>query len=426
MQGYSWVVSVDMGYGHQRAAYPLKDMAYERILTANSDKIISYEERRKWESTRVLYERISRLKQLPVIGERLFNLYDNIQAISPFFPFRDLSKPTMGVLLLKKQIENGLCKSLVEYVRNREIPFFATHPFPALAAHYMGLKKIYCLVTDTDLHRAWVIDEPKNNTITYFAPCVHVAVRLREYGISEDKIILSGFPLPKENVGGEIYSILKKDLSERLANLDPNKVFIKDYKDTISKKLGSVPLRSDHVLTLTYAVGGAGAQSDVGIKILKSLKERVLAKQVRINLAAGTRLDVLSYYRKEVESLGLLRHLGKSINIVFALDKKDYFASFNKCLRQTDILWTKPSELSFYTALGLPIIIAPPVGAHEVYNKEWLSHMGSGFVQENPEFVNDWLFYWLEEGRLAKAAWNGWLEAPSLGTYKIEKILKSA
>ena len=27
-QSKAWVVAVDMGYGHQRAAYPLKDIAY--------------------------------------------------------------------------------------------------------------------------------------------------------------------------------------------------------------------------------------------------------------------------------------------------------------------------------------------------------------------------------------------------------------
>ncbi|NTV23910.1 MAG: hypothetical protein HGA85_06090, partial [Nanoarchaeota archaeon] len=59
----AWVVSVDMGYGHQRAAYPLKDIAYEKIITANSDKMISPEERGIWERTRSLYEFVSRLKK---------------------------------------------------------------------------------------------------------------------------------------------------------------------------------------------------------------------------------------------------------------------------------------------------------------------------------------------------------------------------
>jgi len=81
-------------------------------------------------------------------------------------------------------------------------------------------------------------------------------------------------------------------------------------------------------------------------------------------------------------------------------------------LRDVDIIWTKPSEMSFYTALGLPIIIAPPVGAHEFFNQRWLTHIGSGFAQDEPEYVNDWLFYVLDSGRYAEAAWDGYMRAP--------------
>jgi len=363
---------------------------------------------------------------VPVLGKIGFGVYNEIMKISPFYPFRDLSKPNFSVLMLKKSIKKGLCKSLIEYVKKKDIPFFATHPIPAVAAHYSGLKKIYCLATDTDIARSWVIDNPKENTITYFAPCVHVAVRLREYGIKENQIILTGFPLPKENIGGENFSILKEDLANRLINLDPNKIFLGSYEETVKKKLGALKKKSDHPLTITYAVGGAGALIEVGVKIIKSLKEKILKEEIRINLVAGTRMDVLAFYKKQIENLGLKEHLAKNINIVFALDKKDYFWKFNMALRKTDVLWTKPSELSFYTGLGLPIIIAPPIGAHENYNSEWLSHMGSGFVQENPDYTEDWLYYWLGDGRLAQAAWHGWIEAPVLGTYKIEKILKGS
>ena len=65
--------------------------------------------------------------------------------------------------------------------------------------------------------------------------------------------------------------------------------------------------------------------------------------------------------------------------------------------------------------------MAPPVGSHEKFNLQWLEHIGSGFIQENPEFVNDWLYYWLEDGRFAEAAFDGFLEAPNMGTYNIEK-----
>jgi hypothetical protein len=44
----AWVVAVDMGYGHQRAAYPFRDIACERVITANTDASVSAEERTLW------------------------------------------------------------------------------------------------------------------------------------------------------------------------------------------------------------------------------------------------------------------------------------------------------------------------------------------------------------------------------------------
>ena len=421
----AWVLSVDMGYGHQRAAYPLKDIAFERIITANNDKMISDKEIRIWERSRIFYEFVSRLKELTFIGKLIFDIFDHFQSISPLFPFRDLSKPSLGTLYFKRLIlKKGLCKSLIDYIKKKNLPIITTHFVPALAAHYYGLKNIYCVVTDTDINRAWVPDKPKKSKIKYLAPCEHVVMRLKEYGIKGKDIILTGFPLPKENIGGMNQSIIKKDLGQRLVKLDPKKIFISRYKYNIKKTLGkNFKTKSSHPLTLTYLVGGAGAEKDIGIKVINSLKDLILKKKVVVNLVAGTRLGIKSHFEEQLNNIGLKEYLGKGINIIFALNKKDYFSELNKVLHTTDIIWSKPSEVSFYTALGLPVIIAPPVGSHEHFNKEWLEHIGSGFVQKNPEHVNDWLFYWLENGRLAEAAWEGFIEAPNLGVYNIEKVV---
>jgi hypothetical protein len=40
-----WVVAVDMGYGHQRAAYPFRDIAHEGIITANTGSMVDAAER---------------------------------------------------------------------------------------------------------------------------------------------------------------------------------------------------------------------------------------------------------------------------------------------------------------------------------------------------------------------------------------------
>jgi len=422
-QKKAWIISVDMGYGHQRAAYPLRDIAFERVITANSDKMVSLKDHRMWEQSREFYEFISRIKNIPIIGKLAFGFYDRFQQISPFFPFRDLSKPNFSALRLKALIKRGLCNSIVEYTSKEDIAVLTTHFIPAMAFNY-DKKEIYCVVTDTDINRIWVPDNPKDSTIIYFSPCRHVTQRLIQYGIKQEKIVETGFPLPKENIGKN-KEIVRKDILSRCVNLDPKKIFFKKYAPLIREHINKnfdiekISKYKKHPLTLMFTIGGAGAQSDIAEKIMNSLKNRMKNKEIKLVISVGTKLDLKIHFEKKAKHLGL----ADMFEIIFALDKKTYFENFNEALRTTDILWTKPSEMSFYTALGIPIIIAPPIGAHEISNKEWLEHIGSGFIQKNPEYVNDWLFYWLEDGRLADAAMHGFVDAPLMGTYNIEEYI---
>ena len=102
---------------------------------------------------------------------------------------------------------------------------------------------------------------------------------------------------------------------------------------------------------------------------------------------------------------------------------EDYFRGFAHTLRTTDVLWTKPSELSFYTGLGIPIVMAPPIGSQEEFNKVWLQTVGGGLPQMDPGDTGEWLMDWISSGGLARFAWNGYIEAPTHGTYRIESIM---
>jgi hypothetical protein len=132
---------------------------------------------------------------------------------------------------------------------------------------------------------------------------------------------------------------------------------------------------------------------------------------------------VQEFFTTAVKDMGLRKELGKSIRILHADTKADYFKQFSHCLRTTDILWTKPSELSFYPALGIPIIMAPPIGSQEDFNKLWLKTVGAGISQNDPKYANEWIFEWVDSGWLAQAAMRGFLEIPRFGTYNIEKIV---
>jgi hypothetical protein len=420
MQKRVWVISVDMGYGHQRAAYPLKDIAEERIITANRDRIISEDEERKWRFARWFYESISRMQSLPIVGRSLFRIYDWIQHIPQLHPIRDLSRPSLQALYVRRQIKHGLCKSLFEYVKAKELPVVTTFFVTAIAAEHYGVKDIYCVCTDSDINRAWAPVQSKKTRIKYCAPCREVVQRLLEYGVPEQNIALTGFPLPPENLGTD-ESILKHDLAVRLSLLDPKRVFLSRAEPMVHAYLGSAIRKPTRPLTIMYAIGGAGAHHEIAATIMKSLKEQLRRHELHLIISVGTHLDILMLVRRHAEVLGLVE--GTHFSMVHALELRTYFEEFNQALRTTDILWTKPSELSFYAGLGIPIIAAPPLGYHEERNLCWLKEQGLGFSQEDPRFVNEWLQFWLDDGRLAEAAFEGPVKLPVAGAQNIIKLV---
>ncbi len=425
MEKKAWVVTADMGYGHQRAAYPLKDIAYGDIINANSDKMISPQEKKIWNSSTSFYEWISRRAGGSAIGKFLFNLFDKIQRIDPYYPRAPNTKPSKGVKYLEKQIKKGLlCKSLIKYVEKKNIPFLTTFYLPAIAADFYKLPKTYCVITDTDMNRAWVPRDPSSSKITYLAPCQHAVNRLISYGVRQKQIVLTGFPLPKECIG-EHSAIAKKNLARRIVNLDPQRVFTKSHIAQIKSVLGS-DFKADskpNPPIITFVVGGAGAQKEIGTELMISLKKKIREGKIRLVLVAGTHFDVKQYFEDEAEKAGLKKYYGKSLIIFAEMKKRDYFEKFSRILNETDILITKPSEMSFYCALGIPIVILPPIGAQEGWNRKWLSEIGAGIDEENSKYASDWIDEWLSDGRLAMRALNGFIHAPRMGTYNIEKTV---
>ncbi len=424
----AWIVTVDMGYGHQRAAHPLRFLSPNgRVILANNYEGMPKKDRQIWDNSQKFYEFFSRAKNLPIIGNLLFDLLiDRMQRILTFYPRRDLSKPNFQVSLNYKTIKRGWGKDLVDYLNNQKIPLVTTFFTVAFMAEEHGFKNdIYCVVCDSDIARTWAPLIPSKSRIRYLAPCRRVVDRLKEYGVKPENIFLTGFPLPEENLGSKNLLKLKTDLAERIVNLDPEHRYRQKYFGTIRQFLRGVNLKSrhQHPFTLTFAVGGAGAQRKIGLQILKSLRKKILNNEINLNLIAGTRRDVFEYFKNYINSLGLTKNLNKNLSIIFSVDKEDYFKQFNRSLYSTDILWTKPSELVFYTALGIPIIIADPLGSQEKFNKIWLKTVGAGITQEDPTLTHEWLFDWVNSGWLADAAMSGFLDGRQFGVQNIMAVV---
>lgn len=415
------LVAADMGYGHQRAAYPLLNLGGNEIITINNYDGIPEWEKMYWIKSLKSYEKISRLKKVPGIGTFVFWIMDSFQKIKPFYPFRDLSPQTAQQKFYLRSIKAGLGKDLIEKLNGSGLPFITTFFVAAYVAEYYNYAgDIYCIVCDSDVSRAWAPLDSKNSRTKYFAPSERVKERLQMYGVKPENIIITGFPLPKENVG-ENKEILERDLSRRVRALDKTGKY-GEYYDFLSEKFpDDFKDKKSGPISITFAVGGAGAQKEIGATILKKMSAKIKLGEYKLNLVAGNRPEVKEYFQEQIKISGLAED--KGVKIIFSPDKLEYFRQFNICLKDTDILWTKPSELSFYAALGLPIIISSPVGSQEDYNREWLLSLGAGIDSLDPEYVDEWLPDMIESGQLVRAAVDGFLNGEQMGAYNIEKII---
>jgi hypothetical protein len=420
----AWVISADMGYGHMRAAHPFAPYARGGIILAGSPGIASPAEQRIW--TRFLrgYELLSRARGIPLLGRPLFGILDGLLHIPSFYPMRDLSTSTIQVDLLASSIRQGLCAGAMERVRSEQLPVLTPFYAPAITADMQGVERIYCIICDADLSRVWVAREPWESRIHYCAPCGKAAQRLRAYGVPEERIHITGFPFSETLLGDAKLTRLKQDLGQRLRYLDPEGDFFARHGKSVDHFLGpsNLVFRRERTLTITYAVGGAGAQKEFGRKIAHSLAKPLRDGQLVLNLIAGTKPTVRDYFLDVAQEID---GTGRQVRVLYAETPWEYFRLFDDVIRTTDVLWTKPSELSFYTALGLPIIYTPALGPQERFNRYWLRELHSGMRQLAPEHTAFWLMDFLRKGILAEAAWSGFLKARKKGTYKILELLRT-
>jgi hypothetical protein len=420
----AWIVTADMGYGHYRAVEPLRSIAHQGIISVGRDGAGSPGERQLWQRLLWVYESFSRARGIPFLGKPLFTILDRFLHIPSFYPVRDLSRSILQVDLLASSIRQGLCRGMLQKILTENIPLVTSFYAPAVAADMHGYDPIFCIICDADLNRVWVAKEPWESRISYFAPCGKAAQRLKAYGVPEERIFLTGFPLPPELLGGTDLPVLKADLGQRLHYLDPNDRFWPLHGRNVEHFLGAenCRFRGSRVMTIAYAVGGAGAQKEMARRLALSLRTRILSGSLRLLLIPGVRPEVRTYFHEIKDEIAP----GSAyLRIVEADTLEEYFSAFNQAMRETDILWTKPSELSFYTGLGIPIIMTPTIGSQERFNRQWLFEIQAGIKQENPDHADQWLFDWLDNGRLAEAAWSGFLKARKLGTYKILEVLST-
>ena len=424
------VAGVAMGYGHLRAAYPLAEQLGVEVVAADEPPLAMPKEARLWAWVRRMHEVLS--KPMPALGpldRPARGLMDALTMIPPLHERRDHRSPTWSVRLLDRMIRHGLGLGLVEHMRHRRAPLVTTFYATAVIADRAGIEEIYCVVTDADCNRVWAPMDATRTRIQYLAPSPRVVRRLRSFGVPERNISLTGFPLPPLLTQSSDTTSPEQRLAERIARLDPRGVFRSLHGPELTMLLQSNGARErpkgNGPVHLLFAVGGAGAQADLVDEFLPSLRPLILGGQLRLQLSAGTRPEVRSRFVAAATRSGMEQALERDIIIIDGPDFKTYYEAFNRALLRTDVLWTKPSELSFYPALGFACILSRPVGAHERYNRRWLREHGVGLKQQRLDHAQGWFEEWLEDGTLAAAAWSGFVRLPKHGTEQIAERVRA-
>ncbi len=415
------LLSIDMGYGHLRAAHALAeafDVPVERI---DAPPLATADEVRTWDRVRWTYEMCSRLYRHPLLGFAPRRFLDAMTSIRPVDPGPTNPAATRAVRFQAKMIRKGMGDGIVRRMRADGVRMVTTFYTPGLAADYAGLDHTYVVVTDSDVHRVWAPLDPPRTNLHYLAPSERARDRLRSYGVPAARIRYTGFPLPSALVGDETADRLRANLGPRLVRLRADGALRAEVSAA-----GGVDLPGSAEGTpprLLLAVGGAGAQTELVGRMVRALGELVREGSLRLTLVAGVRREVADALRGSVRSAHLDGHDG--VDVLHEPDFPAYWRAMNEALAGADVLWTKPSEMVFYAGLGLPLVLAPHVGGHERQNPTFALDAEAGIRQGPPERVRAWLSPRLVDGSLARAAWNGYRRLPHHGTRRIAEAVRN-
>jgi len=281
---------------------------------------------------------------------------------------------------------------LVPIYRNidKDIPYVATHVWPAQAAVHAGMKHVVNAVPDNwpmGLHLA------EGSIMTVQTPFAYQGYKTLDgfdkkklNGLRDDQLKLVGC-----YVDHELLVDLDKDNEARRKRLKEGK-----------------PLR------FLMTVGGAGAGFNQYLAMVKHLIPYVKEKKVALFINFGdhktvyekllAKIPELKSQTKEFfnkyEDLKKLRDelLHSEAEGIYAIYNKDIFEavySTNLLMRTSDLLITKPSELVFYP---IPKLFMRHIGGHEVYGGIFGREYGDATPERPDEkSINDMLDYLIND-----------------------------
>lgn len=256
----------------------------------------------------------------------------------------------------------------------KEIPVVATHVWPAQAAIHGGVKYVVNAIPDNwpmALHLA----EGSIHTIqTHYA---YQGYRILN-GMDKQNVLK---PMPAEDL---VYTGHYID-HELVENIE------KDCKARIQRGKDSKPVR------FLLTIGGAGAQREIFSAMIQFLIPYIKRNQAVLFVNVGDYRNVWEELVQEIPELGEISKthfdnwtdttsfvetaLNGDVEGIHGFYHENIFEAVyatNLLMRCTDVLVTKPSELSFYP---VPKLFIKRVGGHEQWGAVHSAEIGDGTLE---------------------------------------------
>jgi hypothetical protein len=439
-----YITTVLMGYGHLRAADNVAGLGRGRVVRVDQPPFTNLPDILVWKSSQDLYHAISRTVETRL--RFLCRMLERIEDIPEDSKRASMDYSMLMALLIRMGVGRGLRRlsdawdalpqgrtlrpgsgqapstssgqdpstssgqalrlgsgpGLLAGSGHDCPPRLHTFFLPALACVYNRFPgKNYQLLCDADCHRVWAPIKPNDGEVTYLAPTATCADRLISYGVAHGRIVVTGFPLPLGNTGGKDLDVLQADFRARLERLSA---------------------RSDSPLRVVFALSGAGCYLHLLKGLIRELFPELRGGKLTLCIAAGDNRKVKAEI--ELYLAALNASPADRVSILFSPDVLEGFALFNRALRECDLLITKPGELVFYAALGLPQVLLPPVGKHELKNRAYLIENGAAADLPGIESAGAWLLAQRANGLWRHAAESAFARMPKLGTFAINDVVR--
>ena len=354
------VGNIRMGFGHYRISMAIASAAHALGYTPYWFDLNSFQEStcgRIIESQNKLYSLGSRISQ----ASRLFNklVWEPMNSEG----FRQLSYNA-------KDQKTAELMTAVYRELPKDVPFVATHAWPAQGAIHAGLTNVVNAIPD-NWQMALHLSEGAIHTVQ--SPSAFLGYKTLR-GMNKDKILK---PMPADSI---IYTGHYID-HELVSNIEHDCALrIERAKNGGARRY-------------LLSVGGAGAQKEYFIGIIRSLLPEIKSGKAVLFLNFGDHEDLMKSMIKKIPELkAATNHIddyasaaefalsaidGEASGIHIFYHKEIFSAVYitNLLMRACDVLITKPSELAYYP---VPKLLIKRVGGHEAWGAIRSAEVGDG------------------------------------------------